>query len=251
MKLYVMKNGTLPLPKYVLNGAEAGLASGKEIVPSPVASYLIEHPEGNILFDVGNSIAFLKGIPDNISPLKHLEKINLTPDDIDYVVCSHLHGDHSGMLKHFLKSQIIVHEEEYTNVKKHWEQNTLNENYISSDVNDWFTADLNWNMVNGTMTRHTLVDGVEILSLGSGHSYGMLALYVHLPKSGGVVLTSDAVYCAANMKTMSGIMIDKDGYQSTVEYLAELAEQEQAQLWYGHDKDQFAEMVLIENGHYE
>ena len=44
-----------------------------------------------------------------------LKKIGLTPDDIKYVVCSHLHLDHGGNVGKFPNSTIVVQKSEIQN----------------------------------------------------------------------------------------------------------------------------------------
>jgi len=73
----------------------------------PAVSYYIEDGEDKILFDVGYSDAFLK----------NAEKMNVDIDNINKVVISHGHDDHTGGLKYFFDKkrniELISHPESF------------------------------------------------------------------------------------------------------------------------------------------
>ncbi|MBR3711864.1 MAG: MBL fold metallo-hydrolase [Bacteroidales bacterium] len=63
-------------------------------MPSSISAYLIKTNGKTILFDAG------LGPSRNGQLLNELSKINVTPEQIDYVYITHFHGDHiGGMLK--------------------------------------------------------------------------------------------------------------------------------------------------------
>ena len=105
MRLYVFSSGWLTLDK---SGLQTG-ATGKITVP--VAFFLIKHPKGNVLFDTGchpdvatdpqgrwgnltKIMTPLMQPGDNV--INALAGVGLECDDVDVVVCSHLHPDHCG-----------------------------------------------------------------------------------------------------------------------------------------------------------
>lgn len=63
----------------------------KEGIPSSMNAILVEVEGKHILFDAGNGA-------ENSQLLPELEKIGLTPNDIDLVFITHMHGDHIGGL---------------------------------------------------------------------------------------------------------------------------------------------------------
>jgi len=77
MKLKVLEDNNTLIDMYYLG--------------EPAASYYIEDGEDRILFDVGDSDAFLV----------NAQKMNIDIDNISKVVISHGHDDHTGGLKHF------------------------------------------------------------------------------------------------------------------------------------------------------
>lgn len=273
MKLYVMRVGTLMLPKLLLVDKDNELDVARifadekfrayvmgNIIPSPVPAFLIETDEGYIMFDTGNTLnpasAFAADptAAEN-SPLRHLAALGIKPEEIKYVVCSHLHSDHTGFLTSFAGAEIYVHENELTNVREHSANGMLarEASYSPIDAEQWFKAGLDWHPLSGGCRKVELVPGVDILVLGPGHSYGMLGLLVHLKEYGPVIIASDTIYCDGNIHpeiTRSGLVFDEVGARKNVEYLLKLAEEEGATLWYGHDVEQFATLKTCEEGYY-
>jgi len=65
-------------------------------------------------------------------------------------------------------------------------------------VEEWIAAGLNWEPVVGHLEIKELLPGIEIIALGPGHSFGMLALLVRLTETGNIILAADAAYCREN-----------------------------------------------------
>ena len=256
MKLYVMQNGTLQMPKSALisDGTPFDLKNNdllRDATTIPIWTCLIEHEDGLVLFDAGNSVYSPEPTPDDQTTLYCLKKLGISPDDIRYVVCSHLHVDHSGYLKYFKNAKIFVHEQEYQKVIV---AGQLPSAYIKQDVDEWIAAGLNWSPVSGILTQTELLPGIDILALGPGHAFGMLALLVHLPKTGNVLLAADAIYCRENAGPPikpPAIIQDEAAYRKSLTYLLQVAEKNHAQIWYGHDMSQFNTLVKYDQGCYE
>ena len=258
MKLYVMDNGVAPdMPR------EALISTGRPLDPNdvvsiPIETFLIDHPTGLILYDTGWSkperCTRKWSIPEDKLVLNQLSKIGASPKDIRYVVCSHLHIDHAGGLEYFINSEIIVSDMELTNVAKLYFLNQLEHPYVKADVEEWVRAGLKWKLVGGENNIVKFLDGVNIISLGSGHSFGMLGLLIELPKTGNVILTSDAVYCEDNIGPpvkLPGVIRDPEGYKKILNYIQQVSAEYNAVLWYGHDMAQFNGLVKSDQGYYE
>ena len=96
------------------------------IVYGPYFFFLITHPQGNVLFDVGlpsqvegtggrgrggGDVRHRNG-PRPMTSASKLQLVGLAPADISHVIVSHLHFDHAGGLQFFPEAKIIVQRRE-------------------------------------------------------------------------------------------------------------------------------------------
>ena len=112
-------------------GRQISILTDKEWTePLPIYAWAIEHPEGVIVVDTGETARtaergyFPEWHPyfkydlrmsvqpdDEIGP--QLRAIGISPDDVRWVVMTHMHTDHAGGLAHFPKAEILVARGEY------------------------------------------------------------------------------------------------------------------------------------------
>lgn len=240
-----------------------------EFIEFPVYAVLIDHPDGKILFDTGcnpEGMGVNGRWPEGVQQLfpfyaseecyliNRLEQLKVRPEEIKYVVASHLHLDHAGCLELFTNATIIVHETELANTMKTYAMTKNMGAYVWADVDAWVKNDLSWRTIRPKEEEVPLVDGVKILNFGSGHAWGMLGLHVQLPGTGGIILASDAVYSAQNYGPpvmIPGIIYDSVGYVNTVERIKEYAARTRSQVWFGHDSEQFNGFIKSTEGCYE
>ena len=92
--------------------------------PLPIYAWVIEHPEGVIVIDTGETAQvamsgyfptwhpYFKNVAMQVTPEQEigpqLQAIGIHPDDVRWVILTHLHTDHAGGLRHFPKSEILV-----------------------------------------------------------------------------------------------------------------------------------------------
>ena len=98
--------------------------------PLPIYAWAIEHPEGVIVVDTGETARamteshfpwwhpyFLFAVQFNVTPSEEigpqLKRVGIRPDDVRMVVLTHFHTDHAGGLHHFPKSAFLVSKGEY------------------------------------------------------------------------------------------------------------------------------------------
>lgn len=220
----------------------------------PIQTFLIQHPGGNILFDTACSPEYKTAWPaetENVAPytvteeqtlFARLKSLGLTPGDISTVVMSHLHMDHAGNLAAFKKATIYVSDAEITTTVRNYVVGDDINVHVPVDIEAFIAAKLHWRPVLDRETEIGLAPGVTILNLGSGHSWGMLALRVDLANSGTFLLVADALYMRENLGPpvrVPGIIHDTIGYTRTAAFLADYAAEHDATILFGHDMDQF------------
>lgn len=272
MKLYVLDNGTMELDKaYLVAIPNPGTIDNKH-PPAiweqiPIYTVLIDHPDGYILFDTachpkgmterwpeGTRKAFPYFADEACYLPNRLEQLKVRPEDIRYVVASHLHLDHAGCLEMFTNAEIIVHDDELMRTMKQYAINKDMGAYIWADIEAWVRKGLHWRTIKPHEKEVPLVDGVSILNFGSGHAWGMLGLFVQLAEHGNLILASDAIYTSENIGPpirIPGIIYDSVGYTATVERILQMANERNARVWYGHDRRQFSELIKSTEGYYE
>ncbi|WP_409300147.1 AhlS family quorum-quenching N-acyl homoserine lactonase [Peribacillus sp. SCS-155] len=273
-RLYVMDNGRMRMDKNWMiamhNPATADNPNAPaEFVEFPVYTVLIDHPEGKILFDTAcnpNSMGpdgrwgemTQKMFPISMSEecyLHHrLEQLRVRPEDIKYVVASHLHLDHAGCLEMFTNATIIVHEDELNGTLQSYARNQKEGAYIWADIDAWIKNNLQWRTIKRQEDNLEIVPGIKVLNFGSGHAWGMIGLHVDMPETGGIILASDAIYTAESFGPPvkpPGIIYDSLGYHSAVEKIRRIANETNSQVWFGHDAKQFTTFRKSTEGFYE
>lgn len=272
-KLYVMDNGRMRMDKNNMVAMHNPATVDNPNQPAtfiefPIYTVLIDHPEGKILFDTAcnpNSMGengrwaetIQKAFPWEASEEcylhNRLEQLKVRPEDIKYVIASHLHLDHAGCLEMFTEAQIIVHEDELNGALRSYANNE-NAAYIWEDIDAWIKNHLQWKTVGRDEDNLELVEGIKILNFGSGHAWGMIGLHVEMPETGGIILASDAVYSAENYGPPikpPGLIFDSIGYMKSVEKIKRLQKQTNSQVWFGHDAKQFKGFIKSTEGYYE
>jgi glyoxylase-like metal-dependent hydrolase (beta-lactamase superfamily II) len=272
MKLYVLATGVLPQDKSILiAGLTQATESNRNPVPvwshTPTYAVLIEHPEGYVLFDTSVNpegmtkrfSAALKDMNNYIAKDEEqfparLAQLNVKPDQIKYIVMSHLHFDHAGNLEMFPNSEIIVHEDEFAQAFKAFGLNGEMGVYVWEDLHQQAQKKLHWNLLPSNIESKVLLPGLTIYNFGSGHSYGMLGLLAELPVTGNILLVADAIYTSINYGPPlrpPGIIYDSLGWTKTAEKIRAIAKEKDAQIWFGHDEDQLKTLKKSTEGYSE
>jgi len=178
----------------------------------PVYVWVIEHPEGLIVVDTGipadanKRIWFPPFMPllqraakFDITPEQEvgpqLRQLGLSPDDVRWVVLTHLHQDHDGGLHHFPNAEFVVS-------SKEWEmavglKGRMN-GYLNQRWPDWFkprVVDVAGQIPFGPFAGHHTLTRAEDIHLvpTPGHTPGHLSVIL-VEDDVSVMFAGDASY---------------------------------------------------------
>lgn len=169
-------------------------------VTSPFFAYLIDHPRGAVLFDTGANRSFAldptqrygalaAGFAIQMTEADHvvarISELGFKPEDVDWVVLSHLHYDHAGNVEDFPGSKVLVQTSEL--VFAHWPPVYQRATFLQRD----FPFNANWIEVDGEYD--IFGDGRLITFPTPGHTPGHQSMLVQLDKK-TLILVGDAAY---------------------------------------------------------
>jgi N-acyl homoserine lactone hydrolase len=254
-RMYVFSSGGLTIGKGILQN----LASNDPPIVIPVGFYVIKHPKGNIVFDTGNNDkliqdpnywpAGLQGLKPAMTPDVaidvQLKKIGLTPDDIKYVVCSHLHLDHGGNVGKFPNSTIVVQKDEVKNA--FWPEPGTGGPYVIGDVMPLRAPNSNYpnaqKMIQLEGDLDLFGDGSVVVHRWVAHTPGSQMMTVKLKNTGLAILTGDNVYFRENVeKNLPPNIVlayKPDGFYRAYEWIRMLMATQKADYFTAHDPDAF------------
>ena len=221
-------------------------AARDETFELPVISILLKHPQGNVLFDSGcnpnvgtDPEGRLGGLARAVKPIfspdetlpAQLPLAGVGADDIDLVICSHLHFDHCGCNSLFGQATVMCHAKEY-------------EGALAADAaaKTYFREDWdNGRPIQTFDAQHDVFgDGRLTLLPMPGHTPGMTVAHAVLDQDGAFLLASDAAAVQANLDERNAPTVTWDVDQS-VRSLDEIAtiQRQGAVVIFGHDDAQW------------
>lgn len=260
MKLYAFSSGALTIGKGVLQN----FGPMEPPIKIPVGFFVIKHPKGNVLFDTGNNDKIIKDPSywgpnfDALKPVNtpdvaidvQLKKIGLTPDDIKYVVVSHMHLDHGGNVAKFPNSTLVIQRDEINYA--FWPDEPFTGPFIPGDA-----AVLRAKVGSGKPNAMKMLildnedkdlfgDGSVIVKSSRGHTKGHQMMLIRLPKKGSTILTGDNVYFRENVeKSIPPNLVlayDPAGIMRAYEWIRYMQATEGADYFTAHDPEAFKAM---------
>jgi glyoxylase-like metal-dependent hydrolase (beta-lactamase superfamily II) len=201
MKMHVLSGGRLRMRKSIFLPD----AAREDSIEIPVSCMLLRHKQGNVLFDTGchpsvpddpqarwGSLAKLMMpiMPAGENVVSGLAALGFTCDDIDVVVCSHLHPDHCGCNTLFRRATVVLHNKELEAARA---PGAEARGYIAAD---WEQA-APFDAIDGE--RDLFGDGRIVLLPMPGHTPGSIGALVALDRSGTFLLASDTVSLRASL----------------------------------------------------
>ena len=137
MKVHAVQTGTVRVHERQRTGKGRGLLRfGRTLLdrrwtdPLPILAWVVEHPEGLIVVDTGETaeasrpgyfprwhpyyrLAVREEVREEQEIGPRMRALGLSPRDVRWVVLTHLHTDHAGGLHHFPDAEILVSKTEY------------------------------------------------------------------------------------------------------------------------------------------
>ena len=224
-RLYLMQLGTSTIP------------TTPQPTPGSAGCYLVQtRDEKNILIDSGLPADYTPppGTPpreNEKNVLEHLADLDLRPEDIDLLICTHFDVDHAGYHDAFTKAELIVQREHYelarsghprfAAARAHWDHPALNYRLIDGDTE--------------------LLPGLILIET-SGHAPGHQSVLVSLPQAGKVLLAIDAVVLERLFTTdrKAWPIENEEQLRASTRKLLDLVEREHVKLVvFGHDGQQW------------
>ena len=243
VRLYAFTCGWVTLPlRMMLEGADGSLRV-------PVPSFLIDHPDGRVLFDSGLSLAaqadaegylggaarFMQldfGAGEDIAT--RLAGADIDPASIDYLVLSHLHFDHAGGTSQITNAQTILQDREWGHAA------SLDSPHAHGYHPEDFDVGQDVRRIDGECD--VFGDGRVVCLPTYGHTPGHQSLRVRTDEA-EIVLAADACYLRQTLADMHlpGVCHDRDAMRASLEALRRLAAGG-AHIVYGHDPEYWADM---------
>ena len=204
-RIYVFDGGVLAseTARYRLTDADV------EEVPLSVASYLIVHPRGVLMWDAGavadherggdvgfekrllrrdGQERFVKLAPSLTS---QLAAAGYAPSDVTYLALSHYHWDHTADANLFANAEWLVAKAEHDKMFGADPPGGTRPETYSALRNSSRTTLI-------TTAEHDVFgDGTVVIRQAAGHTEGHAVLYVKLANTGGVVLSGDLYHYPA------------------------------------------------------
>jgi N-acyl homoserine lactone hydrolase len=216
-----------------------------EYLDAPILAYLIESPNGRILYDVGcdyRKIATPELRSKFFDPMRpmfdypkmsedqriptYLSRLGLGAMDIDVVFLGHLHFDHAGGLCDLPGCDVHVHRDELKAASTKLDTGVFDDEL--ADAAQWKLKSAEYEVTAGVRAINT-----------PGHTAGHMSMFIELPKGRPVILCGDAADLNENLtdEIAPGYcwQDDEDLAVASIRKLNGLAASENAELWPNHD----------------
>ena len=214
----------------------------------PVPCYLIQTEDGkNILIDSGLPPNFQPppNVPGLIERIEHgkdvieqLATIGVRPPDIDILICTHYDVDHAGNNGAFPNARLIAQRLQH-------EVASAGHPRFALTRSQWDQPTSRYQLVDGDTQ---LLAGLELIET-SGHVPGHQSVLVHLPQTGPVLLTIDAVMLQDHFtpdRPIGPTDADGVGAIASTRKLLDLVERKHISLIiFGHDGPQWSTLKQL------
>lgn len=241
----------LPAAEFVANNAMMVHGGEEKEITIPCPAFLIEHPQGLLLFDTGlspHAITDAAGyygelgasLQLDFGPEKAIDRVldglGYPPSRIGHVVMSHMHFDHTGAMHLFPDATFHAFEGDLRYA--YWPDEQFRALFKFEDLAA--TRGFAWQEHRDDVDLFG--DGSVVFFKTPGHTPGEGSLLVRLPNR-SIILAGDTVHVREALEREAGMMFDVDPEEAIrgIRRLKQLARDYDASVWINHDPEDWAE----------
>jgi glyoxylase-like metal-dependent hydrolase (beta-lactamase superfamily II) len=205
-----------------------------------VPCYLIAHPKGTLVWDVGlTPDSDLKAGATNKSLTAQLASVGYVPEDITYLSFSHYHSDHTANANLFGRSTWLVSKAERDIMFSDPPRPRFVEIKTYSTLKDSKTT-----ILPATSDYDVFGDGTVVIKPVPGHTPGHQVLFVKLVKTGPILVAGDLYSEQKDRDANKVSEYDWNGEQllASRAKIEAFLKTSRAQLWIEHDGATFAKL---------
>ena len=192
--------------------------------------YLVKHGNQYLLWDTGHAMTMPNVAPKE-SIVDQLAKLNVKPEQINFVGISHYHADHTGQVASFPKALLLIGQNEWNAITAPTPAQGVN----FKPFEGWIKGE---NKVEPVATdKDVFGDGSVMVLRAPGHTPGHQALLVKLAQTGPVILSGDAVHFRENLESDGVPWFNYDRAQTvaSIERMKKIAANLKGQIIIQHD----------------
>lgn len=214
------------------------LRSEKNQITLPVSSYLIEHPKGTLLIDTGWNSTIRESnwhelglqmqintgyLPAGWAVDERLAALGYRPEDLDYVLMSHLHCDHASGLPLVKNAKHILVSANEWQIANHLPLVYLPNEWRGVDLQTYEYQELPVGPYH--QAYDVFGDGSILQVFTPGHASGMSATLIKGSDGRYVLLAADVGYAAASWENMitPGICTSRKAAITSLGWVREMA----------------------------
>jgi glyoxylase-like metal-dependent hydrolase (beta-lactamase superfamily II) len=192
--------------------------------------YLVKHGDQYLLWDTGHAMT-MPNVAPKVSLIDLLAKINLKPEQINYVGISHYHADHTGQVSSFPKATLLIGKGDWDAISSPKPAEGVNFKPFEA----WLKGDSKVEPV--ALDKDVFGDGSVIMLYTPGHTPGHHSLLVKLPQMGNVVITGDAAHFRENYDNdgVPAFNVDRAQTIASIERIKKIASNFKATVIIQHD----------------